>query len=269
MRSCAPSGFSAPWPGETSPGKKETRPEPDPHSHYNGLIKGVIIIRNELITGIKQAIPVILAYIPLGLAFGVLAHEAGLSVAEAALMSAMVFTGAGQYIAIGIIAAGGSMLTIIMANLLVNLRYFLFSASMVPHLKVLPTGIASALMLGLTDETYAVAAVHFKEKPATASYLAGLNISSYLSWVISSLVGASLGNIITNTEQLGLNFALAAMYTILLILVISEKKHLMVALVSVIVCLAVAYLFPATLSNLSNIIVASLVAATLGVIIKR
>lgn len=189
--------------------------------------------------------------------------------AEATLMSAMVFTGAGQYIAIGIIAAGGSMLTIIMANLLVNLRYFLFSASMVPQLKVLPTGLAAALMLGLTDETYAVAAVHFKEHPATVSYLAGLNVSSYLSWVVSSLVGASLGNIITNTEQLGLNFALPAMYTILLILVISEKKHLVVALVSVMVCLAVAYLFPATLSNLSNIIVASLVAATLGVIIKR
>ena len=84
-------------------------------------------MRDQLITGIRQAVPVMLAYIPLGLAFGVLAVEAGLSVAETTLMSALVFTGAGQYIAIGIIAAGGSMLTIIMANLLVNLRYFLFS----------------------------------------------------------------------------------------------------------------------------------------------
>ncbi len=211
----------------------------------------------------------ILAYIPLGLAFGVLANEAGLSVAEATLMSALVFTGAGQYIAIGLIAAGGSMLTIIMANLLVNLRYFLFSTSLVPHLKNIPTSLASALMLGLTDETYAVAAVHFRENPATTSYLAGLNISSYLSWVGSSFLGASLGHMITNTEQLGLNFALPAMYTILLILVISERRHILVATVSVIVCLIIAFLFPATLSNLSNIIVASLVAATLGVMIKR
>lgn len=210
-----------------------------------------------------------LAYVPLGLAFGVLAVEAGLSVPEATFMSAMVFTGAGQYIAIGLIAAGGSMLTIIVANMLVNLRYFLFSASLVPHLKAIPTSLASTLMLGLTDETYAVAAVHVKDKPATAPYLAGLNISSYLSWVGSSFLGASLGHVITNTEQLGLNFALPAMYTILLILVISEHRHLLVALVSVIVCLGTAYLFPATLSNLSNIIVASLVAATLGVMIKR
>ncbi len=226
-------------------------------------------MRDQLITGIRHAIPVMLAYMPLGLAFGVLATEAGLSAAETTLMSALVFTGAGQYIAIGIIAAGGSMLTIIMANLLVNLRYFLFSTSMVPQLKALPTGAASALMLGLTDETYAVAAVHFKENPATIPYLAGLNVSSYLSWVGSTFLGASLGSIITNTEQLGLNFALPAMYTILLILVISERKHIMVAVASVVVCLVVAYLFPATLSNLSNIIIASLVAATLGVIVRR
>ena len=226
-------------------------------------------MRDQLITGIRQAIPVMLAYIPLGLAFGVLATEAGLSVAETTLMSALVFTGAGQYIAIGIIAAGGAMRTIILANLLVSLRYFLFSTSMVPQLKVLPTGAASALMLGLTDETYAVAAVYFKENPATIPYLAGLNVSSYLSWVGSSFLGASLGSIITNTEQLGLNFALPAMYTILLILVISERKHLMVAIASVLVCLVVAYLFPATLGNLSNIIIASLVAATLGVIVRQ
>jgi len=226
-------------------------------------------MRDQLMTGIRQAIPVMLAYIPLGLAFGVLASEAGLSVAEITLMSALVFTGAGQYIAIGIIAAGGSALTIILANLLVNLRYFLFSTSLVPPLKVLPTGAASALMLGLTDETYAVAAVHFRENPATIPYLAGLNVSSYLSWVGSSFLGASLGSIITNTEQLGLDFALPAMYTILLILVISERKHLLVAGASALVCLVVACLFPATLGNLSNIIIASLAAATLGVIIRQ
>ncbi len=226
-------------------------------------------MRDQLMTGIRQAIPVMLAYIPLGLAFGVLAAEAGLSVAEITLMSALVFTGAGQYIAIGIIAAGGSALTIILANLLVNLRYFLFSTSLVPPLKVLPTGAASALMLGLTDETYAVAAVHFRENPATIPYLAGLNVSSYLSWVGSSFLGASLGSIITNTEQLGLDFALPAMYTILLILVISERKHLLVAGASALVCLVVACLFPATLGNLSNIIIASLAAATLGVIIRQ
>ena len=58
------------------------------------------------------------------------------------------------------------------------------------------------------------------------------------------------------------------MFTILLFLVISERKHLLVAGAAALACLVVAYLFPATLGNLSNIIIASLAAATLGVIIR-
>ncbi|NLB18251.1 MAG: AzlC family ABC transporter permease [Syntrophomonadaceae bacterium] len=226
-------------------------------------------VKVEAWAGIKAGIPVVLAYLPLGLAFGVLATEAGLTISEATLMSALVFTGAGQYIAIGLLAAGGSAFTIIMANFLVNIRYLLFSTSLVPHLKKIPTGLASVLMLGLTDETYAVAAVHLRENEATVPYLAGLNLSSYLSWVASTCLGASIGHMIANTEQLGLNFALPAMYTILLVLVFSCRKHLSVAIIAVVVCLLIAFLFPTTLSNLSNIIVATLVAATAGVIIKR
>lgn len=233
--------------------------------------KGVLgmNVKIEAWTGIKAAVPVILAYMPLGLAFGVLANEVGLTVSEATLMSALVFTGAGQYIAIGLLAAGGSAFTIIMANFLVNIRYLLFSASLVPHLKKIPTGLASVLMLGLTDETYAVAAVHLRENEATVPYLAGLNLSSYLSWVASTCLGAGIGHMIANTDQLGLNFALPAMYTILLILVISSRKHLAVAIIAVVLCLLIAFLFPSTLGNLSNIIAATLVAATAGVMIKR
>lgn len=204
----------------------------------------------------------------MGLAFGMLAKDAGLSVPEATFMSAMCFTGAGQYIAIGIIAASGSWLAIILANLLVNLRYTLFSTSLVPHLKNLPAGIASLLMLGLTDETYAVSVVHYGKKEATVPYILGLNTTSYASWVFSTLAGAALGSFIKNTEALGLNFALPAMYTILLVLVIKSKSHLAVALASVAICLAISLAFPATLKNLSSIIIAAVAAATLGVIIR-
>ncbi len=225
--------------------------------------------RAEVLTGAKASIPVALAYVPLGMAFGVLAVEVGLSAGEATMMSALVFTGAGQYIAIGLLAAGGSGLTIILANLLVNLRYFLFSTSLVPYLRNIPTGTASALMLGLTDETYAVASVHFRENSATTPYLSALNLTAYLSWVLSTLLGANIGHLIPDTDQLGLNFALPAMYTILLILVINERRHLMAAIISVIVCLLTAILFPVTLTNLSNVILAAVVASTVGVMIKK
>lgn len=159
--------------------------------------------QKELKQGITEAVPIVLGYLPLGFAFGVLAKEAGMSVAQAVMMSVLCFTGAGQYIAIGIMQAGGAVITIILANILVNLRYLLFSTSTVPYLKdrVQPL-VASLLSYGLTDETYAVAMNHYQDHPATASYLAGLNLTSHLGWIGSTLLGALLGSFITNTDKL-------------------------------------------------------------------
>ncbi|MGB4503884.1 MAG: AzlC family ABC transporter permease [Syntrophaceticus sp.] len=225
--------------------------------------------QNELKQGIKEAIPIVLGYLPLGFAFGVLAKEAGMSVAQATMMSVLCFTGAGQYIAIGIMQAGGAVITIIMANTLVNLRYLLFATSTVPYLKdrVQPL-VASLLSYGLTDETYAVAMNHYQNHPATASYLAGLNLTSHLGWIGSTLLGAVLGSFITNTDQLGLGFALPAMYICLLVLMINRRTDILVAVFTAITCLIIGYLVPATMDNLSNIIIATIIGATIGVIIN-
>lgn len=225
--------------------------------------------QNELKQGIKEAIPIVLGYLPLGFAFGVLAKEAGMSVAQATMMSVLCFTGAGQYIAIGIMQAGGAVITIIMANTLVNLRYLLFATSTVPYLKdrVQPL-VASLLSYGLTDETYAVAMNHYQNHPATASYLAGLNLTSHLGWIGSTLLGAVFGSFITNTDQLGLGFALPAMYICLLVLMINRRTDILVAVFTAITCLIIGYLVPATMDNLSNIIIATIIGATIGVIIN-
>ena len=225
--------------------------------------------QKELKQGITEAIPIVLGYLPLGFAFGVLAKEAGMSVAQAVMMSVLCFTGAGQYIAIGIMQAGGAVITIILANILVNLRYLLFSTSTVPYLKdrVQPL-VASLLSYGLTDETYAVAMNHYQDHPATASYLAGLNLTSHLGWIGSTLLGALLGSFITNTDRLGLGFALPAMYICLLVLMINRRTDIWVAVFTAVICLVIGYLVPAMMGNLSNLIIATVIGATLGVIIN-
>lgn len=220
-------------------------------------------------SGIREGFPIVFGYMPLGLAFGVLAVQSGLKPAEATAMSALAFTGAGQYIAIGILAAGGQHMAIVLANLLINLRYLLFSASLVPQMSGLPVWLSSVLMLGLTDETYAVSVTHARNEKLTSQYLGGLNLTAYLAWVLSTLAGTLIGHMIGDTDRLGLNFALPAMYTILLILVASGKKHVLVAFIAAFTALALAYFFPAMLGNLSNIIVAAIAAATVGVLTRK
>lgn len=224
----------------------------------------------ELNRGIREAIPIVLGYLPLGFAFGVLAHNVGVSVFQATMMSVLCFTGAGQYITIGIMQAGGAVVTIILANILVNLRYLLFATSTVPYLRDrVPPVIASILSYGLTDETYAVAMNHYQDHPATASYIAGLNLTAHLGWIGSTLLGALLGSLITNTDRLGLSFALPAMFTCLLVLMIRQKADLYVAVSAAVICLALGRLIPATLSNMSNIIIATVIAAGLGVLFRE
>lgn len=224
----------------------------------------------ELNRGIREAIPIVLGYLPLGFAFGVLAHNVGVSVFQATMMSVLCFTGAGQYTTIGIMQAGGAVVTIILANILVNLRYLLFATSTVPYLRDrVPPVIASILSYGLTDETYAVAMNHYQDHPATASYIAGLNLTAHLGWIGSTLLGALLGSLITNTDRLGLGFALPAMFTCLLVLMIRQKSDLYVAVSAAVICLALGRLIPATLSNMSNIIIATVIAAGLGVLFRE
>ncbi len=226
--------------------------------------------KQELKQGIKDSVPIILGYLPLGFAFGVLANNVGMSIIQATMMSVLCFTGAGQYIALGIMQAGGAVFTIILANILVNLRYLLFSTSLVPYLKGrVPTVVGSLLSYGLTDETYAVATNRYQNHLPTASYIAGLNLSSHLGWIASTLLGAIVGNYIGDTDRLGLNFTLPAMYTCLLVFMIKRKSDVFVALSSALLCLAIGHLVPATMGNLFNIIIATIVAASLGMLINE
>lgn len=225
--------------------------------------------RNEIVLGARDAIPIVLGYLPLGMTFGVLAGEVGLSIFQATMMSVLCFTGAGQYIAIGVIKAGGAVFTIIIANILVNIRYFLFATSLVPKLKGrVPTFWAALLSYGLTDETYAVSINRYQDHPPSTEYMAALNLTSHAGWISSTLLGAWLGAFISNTEQLGLNFALPAMYLCLLFMVTNRRSDIYVAILTAVLCLLVGYLLPSSMQNLSNIIIATIIGATVGVFLR-
>lgn len=226
--------------------------------------------KQEMQQGLKDSFPIILGYLPLGFTFGVLARDSGLSLFQAVSMSLLCFTGAGQFIAVGMFKAGGSLVAIILTNLLVNLRYALFAASTVPYLKErIPPALAAALSYGLTDEVYAVSMNRYRAHPATTPYLAALVACAHLGWIGSTLAGAILGNFIASTDRLGMNFALPAMYISLLIILLRRKSDLYAVLAASLVALLLGYLIPSTMINKFNIIAATLIGATLGVIINE
>jgi len=102
-------------------------------------------------TGIKDTIPLVIGAVPFGIIFGTLSSASGLSPWGALAMSAFVFAGSAQFIALGLLAAGSSIPLIILTTFVVNLRHLLYGVSLMPHLKHLPQRWLLPLACWLTD----------------------------------------------------------------------------------------------------------------------
>ncbi|HWI54179.1 MAG TPA: AzlC family ABC transporter permease [Desulfobacteria bacterium] len=221
--------------------------------------------RSVFFEGAKKAVPIMLGYTPLGIAFGVVAREQGLTVLQTTLMSLTAFTGSGQFLAVGMLGAGAGISAILLTNFLINLRYLLFSASMAPFVKRVPAIIQSVLAFGITDETFAVNMNEFNRQETDYRFILGVNMFSHLSWIANSALGAALGNFIPDIDRYGINFALTAMFIALLILQVKNKKALYVALISAVLSIVLAV----SINTSVNVIAATVISATLGVVLCR
>lgn len=85
--------------------------------------------------GLRAAWPICLGYVPIGLAFGVLAQKAGLSPLAVGVMSALVFAGSAQFIAVAMLGAGAGIASIIATTFAVNLRHLLMSSALSVYLR--------------------------------------------------------------------------------------------------------------------------------------
>ncbi|GAA3548811.1 AzlC family ABC transporter permease [Zobellella aerophila] len=165
-------------------------------------------------------LPVMMGYLPLGAVFGVLWVDAGLSWYWAPLMSIIVYAGALQYLAVGMLAAGIGWLDLAVAALLVNFRHLFYGLSLY-HL--LPKGAVGRpyFIFGITDETYSLLSASGQVKDSRTALLVVLFNQSY--WVIGSLAGVLLARGLPTGLQ-GLDFALAALFTVLAVEQIRAKK---------------------------------------------
>ena len=111
---------------------------------------------------LSPAIPVMLGYVPVGFAYGMLAANAGLTTLETLLMSVLVFAGSAQLMAVGMFAQGINPLSIIATTFIVNLRHLLMSASLSTYHGGLARRRSGGFCYELTDETFAVHNLRFE-----------------------------------------------------------------------------------------------------------
>ncbi|MGB3304360.1 AzlC family ABC transporter permease [Gordonia sp. (in: high G+C Gram-positive bacteria)] len=223
--------------------------------------------RQDVMRGLRLTIPLMLGYLPVAFAFGVLAEVFGLPVWASLLMSAIVYGGASQFAALQVLASGGGMFAVISTTFVVNLRHFLLAASIAPRVKDYSTKEAAAFGAQLTDEAYVIQEVLFRahERRPKAEVFA-LNMGVYASWIAGTALGIVFGSAVPGIEDIGLEFALTAMFLAILAQdAVRSRLDLFVALVGG----GVAVLLTQLGLELWSVVLATVFAATVGFCLDR
>ncbi len=218
---------------------------------------------NYVIQGLGKGIPIVLGYFPIGLAFGVMAAGAGLSIRETTLMSVFVFAGSSQLIFLGLWETQAGLAAITLTTFLVNLRHFLMSAALAPFLGHLKIWQQFLFAYEITDETFAIHVTDFQQEPEPPpARIISTNLAAHSAWVSSSCLGAWLGGLVGDLETWGLDYALPAMFIALLVLQLDSNRRRVIAALS----LAGGTLFFQLWGGHWYIIATTLVAATAGLL---
>ena len=196
--------------------------------------------RAEFLAGARDILPLIVGAIPFGLIFGALAIASGLSFAGTIAMSAIVFAGSAQFIAVGLLAAGTGWPFIVLTTFVVNLRHALYSATLAPYVKRLPQRWQIPLAFWLTDETFVVVANRYNQGdnlPHLRWYYLGSAVFMYTNWQFCTFLGLTIGQLIPNAAAWGLDFAMIVTFIGMVIPYIKNKPMVATVLVSGLVAL--------------------------------
>lgn len=177
-------------------------------------------------SGIKETIPTVSGYLGIGIAFGIVAHSAGISTLLIFLMSAITYAGSAQFVIVGMLASKSPMLSIVLSAFLVNSRMILMSMTLAPYLK--KNSMLKNILVGtlLTDESFALSMnkLNYTDHQLNFEWVNTTNVVSYLTWIVASVIGGLVGSLIPDPYKFGLDFAILAMFIGLLYMQIAADR---------------------------------------------
>jgi 4-azaleucine resistance transporter AzlC len=162
--------------------------------------------------GLSDILPMMLAYAPIAAVWGAFAASKGLSPLEAGLMSAGVYSGAAQFVAMDLWTKALPLPLLSLTIITVGLRHILMSASVSRHIKGFSRLRASGLLFWLTDEAWALIERRAVDRAITPSYFLGVAMPLWPNWTLFSVIGAYFGELLGDTSRLGFDFAFAALF---------------------------------------------------------
>jgi branched chain amino acid efflux pump len=194
--------------------------------------------------GLRISLPLAAGVAAYGLVFGVLAREAGLSIADVALMSGIVFTGSAQFVALTLWAASPPVLALAVATLAVNLRYVLMTAALRDLFRGTSRVRAFAAVFLVNDESWALTMGEVVRGEASIAFMVGSALVLYAAWLGATVAGRVIGTAIGDPARWGIDFAFTATFLALLMGMLRGKSDIVPWLVSAAVAIAASLYLP-------------------------
>jgi predicted branched-subunit amino acid permease len=197
--------------------------------------------------GVRHTLALLPGTAVFGAAFGTVAAQKGLTLAEAAAMSLFVFSGAAQMVAMEIWSNPitiGTILTLAASTLVVGLRMVLMGASLRPWLGALPPAQIYPPLLLNTDSTWLIAVRYREGGGSDPSVLWGAGLSLWVIWQASTIAGYAIGNLIANPERYGLDLILPIFFVAMLVPLWRGPRRAAPWAIAGAVALIVQYLVP-------------------------
>ncbi len=212
-------------------------------------------------SGFRAMTPLWLGVVPFGLAYAVLARDAGLSLVETQALSVLVFAGSAQVSAVGLFGRGAGGLEIVFTTLLLNVRHVLYGLSLGRRVPLTPRERVVAAYF-LTDEAYGVSVARGAR---TFPFVLGAELSLFLTWNLATFAGALLGGVIPDPERIGVDFVFPLAFLALLVPLLRRRVDVLVAVVAG----ALAWLLARGLPGGLPILLAGVAGSLLGALLTR
>ena len=186
----------------------------------------------HIFNGFILTVPILLVYVAMGLSFGFLAIDNGISPLNAILMSLLIYAGTAQLVGIQLIAIEASAFSILLTTFIINSRFFVMASSIGRFLSQFKLYQKIFYACQLTDATFAIHTNRFIKLNPPKLELFTTNIIGHIVWVLSTIVGVYLGGRNYNFDSLGIDFAMPAMFIGLLLPLVLSKFHLLICIIA-------------------------------------
>lgn len=170
-----------------------------------------------LASGLRDALPIVLAYLPVAVTYGILAAGAGMPAWLVILASLVIYAGASQFMLVSLYVVGVAPFPLALTLLLVNLRHLLYGTTIGRAFARWNESNKWIAAFGLTDEVFAVTSSRVTRASPAPAYQFALSFACYGSWVMGSILGALVGVAVPATLAHVLTFALPALFLSLLL----------------------------------------------------